>query len=217
MRSKQLFGLIVTVAALMPLRFASADFIAVSGGFFRPNGGFRPVTAAESAPQVGGAAPAGGLVYRFYVTTDADILGIEQVILYGRGLQPLTGLYNNAFGAMSNAEPGDPAFAAISPAIAADSWITTPGFTFRFGPNLPGDGTTTFADSTNDGPVHDFQFAQFTLPATTLFGFSGRIAIASDSGGPFIQAFHFPIWPEPSSLVMAGLAALGVVTVRRRQ
>jgi hypothetical protein len=197
---------------------ASADFVHIPGnGSIAPV--IRPVTAQEAGDLLRGPAPSPGWVHQFFVTTDADILVIDEVRIFTFGNEPLTNMFNSGPPFASNSDPPNPIFVSLWPALGADSWVTTPGITARAGADLPGDGSTAFFDTSNDGPQTNFQFAQITVPEGTLFGFSGRITIAStlSSGTPYTVPFYFPIWPEPSSLTIAGLASLGLVSLARRR
>ena len=204
--------ILFSIAALaLMVSQASANLITVSGGGLPT----RKVSAAESAGA--GAAPVDGDVYHFRVTTDGDILSVfgVQVALDGGAT-----LYNNAFGDASNANPGNSALFGAFPALAADSWITTPSSTTsRLGPDLPGDGAnTTFGDLTSDGPQQDFLFAQLTVPAGTTGLFTGSISILGSDGNPYDQAFSGIIGiPEPASIAMAGMGLIGMISVARRR
>jgi hypothetical protein len=159
-----------------------------------------------------------GNVYQFFVTTDAEILTIEQVRITGPdGITPLNSLYNNSFGNSLNAEPASPALITFAPALAVDSWVSTPGFTSRVGADLPGDGQTTFFFLSNAGPQTNFMFAQLTMPSATRFSFTGVVNIASQ-GGNFGAPFFFSNLPEPTSATVAalGLAGFGVASRRIR-
>jgi len=171
----------------------------------------RAVTATES----GGGAPVDGDVYQWQVTTDGDILSVNGVLvtLDGGGT-----LYNHPQGNAANAEPGDPVFIGLLPALGVDSWITTPGNTGRLGADLPGDGAdTSFGDTSNDGAKANFMFAQLTVPKGTMGTFAGKISIAGATG-PFVQSFSLPIGvPEPATLAMAGMGLVGMIGVARRR
>jgi hypothetical protein len=145
-------------------------------------------------------APACGVIFRYFVTTSHDILSVNQVLITG----PAPFQVAPPFG--SNTEPPPPEFIALRPSLLADSWITTPGVTSRLGPDMPGDGTSTWGDLTNDGPQTRFQFAQLTTPSG--FGrFQGRISLAGDTGpvafpfdipAPLDYSCTFECVPEPS-------------------
>jgi hypothetical protein len=176
----------------------------------------RLVTDAE-ANAAAQPAPAGGGVYRFQVTTDGDILSVNniQITLEGGAT-----LFNNTFGDPGNANPPTPGLEAAFPSILADSWITTPASTTgRLGPDLPGDGTTTFGDTVDSGAQTNFVFAQLTVPAGTVGRFTGRVSIAADGGASvFDQPFDLAIGviPEPGSALLASMSLLGFAALRRR-
>jgi hypothetical protein len=162
-------------------------------------------------------------IYMIFVTTDADILSVNQVHVSVTG----GGLFQVPAPFGSNIERPAPEFIAINPALAADSWVTTPGATSRLGADLPGDGTGSWGDLSNDGPQTNFQVAQFTLPAFPATGtFSLRVSVAGATGPeafwlsprpladpPLFPPLPFPTLPEPgsASLLALGLLALGAV------
>jgi hypothetical protein len=120
---------------------------------------WRTTTAAEVAD----GAPAGGTVSNYFITTDADILGI-------RGVNVSTAVEASLFqhNLGSDSEPPPPPLVAAFPSLGADSWITTPGPTaIAHGTSGGGFGhaDATWFDTTDDGPQTDFQFARLTVPA----------------------------------------------------
>jgi hypothetical protein len=172
-------------------------------------------------PAAAAGAPAGWSVFRFYATTDADIISIENVrIDMLPGYSPLFQVAP-PFG--RNTEPPSPAFIAINRALEVDSWISTPGPTTLTGADMPGDGTGAWSDETDDGPQTDFPFATLTLPPRvhndawgSYFKFRGRFALAGP-GGPEYFPFLLGDWdqtiaPEPSGgiLCAGGMAALAL-------
>jgi hypothetical protein len=181
---------------------AHADLIAVSQ-VFGPEGAGAPTKHVPPPPPSADGAPINGDVWQFKATTDGDILSVNNVLITIH-FPAVATLYNHPFGDPSNAEPGNPALIAVFPSLDVDSWITTPGATVRLGPDLPGDGTTTFGDLTSDGPQSEFIFAQLTFPHGTVFDFAGRVSIASQTqGNVFSQSFHFSNVPEPAACWLA--------------
>ena len=134
-----------------------------------------PVSAAAEAA----GAPAGGTVYDFLATTDADILSVGEVLVtFTSG-----SMFNvdPPFG--SNTAPPDPAFISLNAALEADSWITTPGSTSLLGPDLTAtDGTSTFGDLSDEGAQTDFTFARLGVTPGAEGTFSGRVTVAGSSG-----------------------------------
>jgi hypothetical protein len=172
----------------------------------------RGVSAAESGSATQ-PAPTNGDVFQFQVTTDGDILSVNnvQITLDGGAT-----LFQNTFGDAGNANKPTAGLEAAFPSITADTWLDTPGVGSRLGPDLPGDGTTTVGDTSNDGPQTNFIFAQITVPHLTKGTFSGRISIAGQQAGTiFDQPFSFAI-PEPASAAMAAFGLLGAIALRRR-
>jgi hypothetical protein len=171
-----------------------------------------PTARAVSQAESTGGAPAGGTVYSYFVTTDADILSI--------GFVQITpdGLYQSPVGSNFNPVLDDRALLAAFPALGADSYIDTPGNTVILGVDMPGDGTANSAwgDTSDDGARQNFKFAQLTFPQGARGFFSGNVTVSS-AAGPESFNFNFPIpIPEPTSLSLATVALLGVVAPRRR-
>jgi hypothetical protein len=167
------------------------------------------VTAAEA----GGGAPAGGTVFEFFVTTDLDILSVDQV-----NVTPGDLLFQETV-VGSNVNPPNPALVPVFPALAADSYITTPGTTNTTGganPFLVPD--SSWFDTDSNGAQNNFKFAQLTFPAANAgsWSFTGRVNLA----GTTVENFPFSFSsgatiPEPSTMVMGGLSLIGLAFRRR--
>jgi hypothetical protein len=200
--SRTFLGLAVLVAAGLPAASVSAATVAFSASLAPP-----------SAAAIAAGVPANECIAKFFVTTDADILSVNQVITFTMGgpffqVPPPFG---------SDTEPPDPAFLSLNRALEADSWITTPGATSKLGggSGFPGDGTGTWGDLSNDGPRANFQFAQLTIPDGQGGTFHGRISVAGASG-PEAFEFVFPFCiPEPSTGLLLALGALVGLRARR--
>jgi hypothetical protein len=158
-------------------------------------------------------ATAGKRVHTFFVTTDADILRVGDVFLEG-----VTGIYQHQVG--SNSEPPNPIFFAIFPSLADDTWINTPGITAIAGNTTDPFGTpnNSWFDTSNDGPVTQFQFAQITADVGPRGVFRGVVSVVDASGDPEVFPFSFGInpIPEPTAACLAGMSLFGLAALRRR-
>jgi hypothetical protein len=200
--SKKYFGLAV---ALVGLFAAGVNAATVSTSW-----SVGPPSAAAQAAGV----PANMGINVYKVTTDADILSVNQVVANLNGGT----LFQVAPPFGSDTEAPDPAFLALNRALEADSWITTPGATSRLGggSGFPGDGTGTWGDLTNDGPQNNFTFATLSMPQTFQGTFVGRISVAGATG-PEVFEFTLPInIPEPGTAGLAGFGLLALGVIRRR-
>lgn len=159
--------------------------------------------------QIGDGAPV-GFSLMVFADTDADILSINQVLV-----DATNPAYLNALG--NETTPPNPVFVAAFPALGATSYITTPGATGLLGAGLPGDGTGSYGDLTNDGAQANFQIAQLTFPAGTIGTFDFRVSLAG-TVGPEATSFQVPIGiPEPGSIALASMGLIGLVSMRRRR
>jgi hypothetical protein len=164
-----------------------------------------------SAAAVAAGAPVDGVI-KFFLTSNADIVSINNVVITTDGgtifqVPPPFG---------SNVEPPGPLSVSANPELEADSWITTPGATSLLGPDMPGDGTSTWSDLTDDGPQTNFHFAQITVPGHGGVSFRGRVAL-NDSGNIENVEFNLVRFPEPSSMVLLALGSLNLLGAARRR
>jgi hypothetical protein len=156
-----------------------------------------------------GGLTLGSQIVSFYVTTDADILSVNQVrVVLSSGAT----LFQVSAPFGSDLTPPDEVFIAFNPSLAADSWINTPGSTSRLGTNLPGDGTGSWGDLTNDGPQSYFQIARLTVPANATGRFEGRVSVAGVNGP---EAYPFAWVPEPASSGLLAVALIALARFRR--
>lgn len=156
-------------------------------------------------PEIADGVPTGSLVIDYFITTDADILRIGDVDVRFP-------VYNNPLG--SDSAPPNPAFVTVFPALGADSFITTPGETAVAGnSDQPFDTNSSFFDSSNDGPVTNFNFARLTSTFPTFFNFVVSVA---GSTGPEVFQFALFYYPEPTTLALLMTSGLCVLGCRRR-
>jgi hypothetical protein len=167
----------------------------------------RPTTPAHQ----GGGAP-NSRIHEFILTSDADILQIDQVVITSGGI------YNTPTPqGGSNVEPPSALFEMLVPQLGADTWISTPGATSIAGNDADPFGTSnnSWFDTSNDGAASNFMFARITTSGPGTF--SGRVQVAG-SAGPENFAFSFSLnIPEPASMGMMAAGALGLAAFRRRR
>jgi hypothetical protein len=200
--SKKFFGFAAAVACLTAVNATAATV------------SFSSSVGPASAAAVAAGVPEGTLVNVYTVTTDADILSVNQVVATLSG----GSLFQVAPPFGSDNEAPDPAFITLNRALEADSWITTPGATSKLGggSGFPGDGTGTWGDLTNDGPQTNFKFATLSLASNFNGMFIGRVSVAG-TAGPEVFPFSLPInIPEPGTIGLTSLGLLALGVVRRR-
>lgn len=170
-----------------------------------------PLGREPTAAELGGDATlAGKKIYEFRVTTDSDILSVDEVVIDLNGAT----LYQNAFG--SDSEPPLPALVAAFPALSADTWITTPApDTAIAGGGFANPGSSWF-DSTDNGAQANFLFARLTTAGMGTF--SGRVNTLGPNGSVDNFGFSMIIGiPEPATIAMAGMGLIGIVACSRRR
>jgi hypothetical protein len=174
---------------------------------------------APTAAAIGAGVPANTMLHEFLVTTDADILQIDQVVItLGAGAS----LYNVAQASGgSNVEPPSALFEGLVPQLQGDTWISTPGATSIAGNDVDPFGTpnNSWFDTTADGAVANSMFARFgVVGGTTPTTFSGRVQVAGTAGPEnFAFSFTMGVVPEPATFGMASMALLGLAAFRRRK
>ena len=192
--------LLAVTAAIAIARTASAATVTFHVGFPDSNNpndsiGRLPV---DQLP-LPDPATSGKRIHTFSVTTDADILRVGDIFLEG-----VTGIYQHPLGSQS--EPPLPAFVAVFPSLGDDTWINTLGVTAIAGNSTDPFGTpnNSWFDTSNDGPVTQFQFAQITADVGPRGVFRGVISVAGANGTRSVP-FSFGINPVPEP----GSACLG--------
>jgi hypothetical protein len=120
-------------------------------------------------------------VHEFFVSSTADILSVGDVDVN-------VPLFQDALG--SDNEAPSEELLALSPTMAADSWITTPGDTVVLGDGFAStNGETLWGDLSDDGPQRNFMFARLTVDQTGIF--SGNIAVRGPNGAVELP---FELW-----------------------
>ena len=157
--------------------------------------------------------------FDLFVDTPGDILLIDfQMDLHAGSIWQEPDNRGYGVNLNSNNRPPDPAAFSNWPALAADTWLTTPGST-AVADDAPflGPAQATHFDTDQNGAQTDFQFARITLVGDYEAQFTGSIQVAS-SPRPITQPFSFAMFkvPEPSGLGMLLTALLvGSATMRR--
>jgi hypothetical protein len=167
----RIFPVTVAIAAILALAASGSQAAMVSLSRLT-----RPVTLEEIA----GGAPLGGYVHDFFLSSDSDLLSVGFVDID-------VPLYQNALGSDDRAPHA--ALSAISPAVTADSYITTPGnSTVMMGGGFTGGTDKMWGDLSNDGPQSNFHFARLTVGQTGSF--AGKVAVEGGAG-PVYLPFNF--------------------------
>lgn len=145
--------------AYLALVAGSSPARAQSSPYFTFSQTSRLVTAEEIAD----GAPAGMIVYEFFVTSTTDITRIS-----GRVDVPV---YQHNLG--SEVEPPDPSLVLSMPALGVDTFVTTPGVTrIESGSGLQ--SGASWIDDSDDGPQTNFRFAQITTAGIGTFNVGFR-------------------------------------------
>jgi len=172
---------------------------------------FERTQRAPTAPEIGNDPNlAGKIIYDWFLTSTGDILSINNVVITIDGTTNGSLLYQNSLG--TDVMRPSPVFIPVFPALAADSWISTPGNTSTAGGGFSTPGSTWF-DSDNNGPQIHFNFARLTVPSSASGSFAGFVSIPSDDGQSVVS---FPIIiPEPASTLLAGMGLFALVSAHR--
>ena len=147
-------------------------------------------------------ATSGKRIHTFSVTTDADILRVGDIS------SKASPAFINIRSA-PNRNRRCLRLSQISP-LGDDTWINTPGVTAIAGNSTDPFGTpnNSWFDTSNDGPVTQFQFAQITADVGPRGVSRGVISVAGATG-PEVFPFSFGInpVPEPHACVLVVGAA----------
>lgn len=180
-------------------------------------------------------------VYDFFATTESDILLItfDQLQTDANAT-----MYNHRLDTEeSDSDPPVDALIELYPAMAYDSYATTPGNTTEFvlgnaagltrdllgSPDVADDDELILFDTSDDGPQEMFQFARFTLVGGDFIAFDGRISTSTPVGvnEPNRAAFNVSgrgtaltgamLVPEPATPWFAAFAGMLFYLSRRRR
>ena len=197
-------GLVVAFAASMASGQNVNLIVELPGGdgvVFSGNLAFAATDAgrAEYAPLAGYNA----VTFNLYVDTPDDILLVDFQIDLSQGDIWQDTIAENAYGQLgSDLKAPNPAAFANWPALAADSWVQTPGATARADDtSFLGPATVTHFDTDASGAQQDFNFARITLIGYFDATFKGSVQVAN-TAGPITQAFSFRLHalPEPGTM-----------------
>jgi hypothetical protein len=137
-------------------------------------------TREVTPEEIAGGAPAGGYVHDFFLTSDTDLLSYSDIKVDVPLFQDLLG---------SDIGPS-------AAALAADSYLTTPGSTVVLGGGFADTGGgALWGDLSNDGAQQGFHFARLTTGQTGSF--TGRVAV---------RGYDAPVY-LPFNFVLPGNAA----------
>ena len=194
------------------VELAGGDGVAYSG------------TAAPAATDAGRteyASLADATTYDLFVDTPDDILLVD-FQLEGAGTVWNDDIAENPYGKLgSDVKAPNPATFANWPALAADSWVRTPGATAA-ADNTPflGPEMVTYFDTDVNGAQQRFNFARITLHSNfkKCANFKGSIQVA-DPAGPIIQPFRFSMGcvPEPGTMGLLLSTLLGGIAIFRKR
>lgn len=181
-------------------------------------------------------------VYDFFATTESDILLIAFDKLQ---TDANASMFNHRMDTEeTDSDPPLDALIDLYPALAYDSYATTPGDTsevdvgnaagltrdLQGASDVDDDDELILFDTSDDGPQNMFQFARFTLVGGDFIGFDGRISTATPPGvdepirttfdvsGRGMNLTGATLVPEPSFGVLTpfiGMLLLGAA--RRKQ